>query len=396
MFLSQVKVNLRQYLAFQTILFLLWPFGSFLCSLLLIRNKVSRLFFVLFSILAGYQLIYPENFDISRHLEQFKALTSLSFADIFSAEYFLLNRIVDLYGIILFYTVSLFTSNEQVLTACIYFVYSFIFVKFLKRLFEVLPEKVSVVTNIFFIGILFTFPIDNIQAIRFGTSFIFFIYFFVRSILGDKKAHYWLLLTPAIHFSMILPCLLYFVYRYLRVKERICWLIVFIALSGRSVIGLLAGYIQNFSGNNIYSAVFTAYETQKDTFEKGLESYYWYIQYKDLFVAVVLTFIVVIVQKANSSWPMKDHFFRFLLLFLAALLLCSFNPILLVRMRIIFIMLCYLYLFLTSIAWKGYVLTLCGCITVIPILWQIVVNLRQAMEVVPSVLLIPLTYLPFL
>lgn len=395
MFLNEVKVNLQQYLAFQVVLFLLWPFGSFLCSLFLIRNQISRLFFVLFSILAGYQLIYPENFDISRYFEQFETLTSLSFAGVFNADYFLLNRVTDLYGIILLYTVSLFSSNEQVLTVCIYFVYSFIFVKFLKRLFDLLPEKVSIITTVFFLGILFTFPINNIQAIRFPTSFIYFVYFFVKSILGDKKASWGILLAPVIHFSMVLPCVLYFVYKHLSLKERTCWLIVLIALCGGGMMGLFSGYVQNLSSDNIYKAVFISYETQKAYFEDALESYHWYIRYKDLFVAVALTVIVLIVQKTTTSWPLKDDLFRFLLLFLAVLLLCSFNPILLVRMRLIFIMLCYLYLFLVSISCKGYILVFCGGLALIPLLWQVVVNLRQALEVVPSVLLMPLTYLTF-
>ena len=155
------------------ILFLVWPFGSFIYALRNIQSRSSQIVF--FLICAAFGLCIEtknETFDMTRITEEFLSYRYVNFD-------FLYNEIVDsiqgvgdrdIYDKILFWIVNQMSSNEHVFWMIASMVYAFFYLKSLS--FVLKDDKFHSCLIGFMIVFMFTMPqpIFTVTGLRFWTA----------------------------------------------------------------------------------------------------------------------------------------------------------------------------------------------------------------------------------
>lgn len=215
------------------ILFLVWPFGSFIYALRNIQSRSSQIVF--FLICAAFGLCIEtknETFDMTRITEEFLSYRYVNFD-------FLYNEIVDsiqgvgdrdIYDKILFWIANQMSSNEHVFWMIASMVYAFFYLKSLS--FVLKDDKFHSCLMGFMIVFMFTMPqpIFTVTGLRFWTAGWLAVLCTLQ-ILRNNNYNYvlFLLLTPFIHVTYwIYVFLLLFVY-IIKHCEKILICILFIS-----------------------------------------------------------------------------------------------------------------------------------------------------------------------
>lgn len=196
-------------------LFILLPWAGFLCSLFDFKTKKSAFVYVAFSMLYGYSISFSDtSADSYRYALVFANFdNSLNYNRIITL--YQLGELRDLYRLILFYFVSIFTNNPKIMFAIaggIYGLFSYLNLRILINQKKQTNDKYVFLLVLIF----YTFvSLSNINGFRFWTGAMVLFYASYHFIL--KKKNIWLLgvlVTPLFHYGFMLIMPLLIVYRY--------------------------------------------------------------------------------------------------------------------------------------------------------------------------------------
>lgn len=221
--------NITHYSDFigKLLLFIIWPFGAFLASLIKPNSKSSYCIYWLFGILFCWSMYYKgESIDFNNIVLRFYAQPDLSFNE-------LIERITnlytdnskdsDIYNILLNWVTQQFSNNFHTLFAIASIPYLFFMLNSLKYITND-EKRFSSSTFCYLILLLFVLPKDIfwVQNFRFTTATWVSIYALIKTYYSGQKS-YWLLLfvTPLIHSSfwfLIIVAILYVVSRKIPIK----------------------------------------------------------------------------------------------------------------------------------------------------------------------------------
>lgn len=222
---SYQKIRLNIFL---TILFIIWPFASFLLSLFTYKNKYSRIIFVLFWALWGYSRILIWGQDSTYWTREFFNYEYFSFSDFFLLKIGSLgSESTDFIYSLFLFIMSKITNSSAILWAILSGLFTYLYIKAYKPLFK--HGNRSIGDFIIFIIFMFFIP-KTAFGVRFWFAVLIFLISIVRIILyNEKKYIYVLPITILIHFSFILPIIAYIFYRFTN-RNRIFSYSIFIGL----------------------------------------------------------------------------------------------------------------------------------------------------------------------
>lgn len=195
-------------------LFILWPFGSFLCALQNIKLKSSAFIIILFSMVFGYGFSFTDSSaDSYRIAFVFSVFNFSSFSEIIAL--FKAGGSVDIYRFLMYGITKLFTNNPKVLYALCGLVFGVFMYLSLVMFSKEKDNKNEYYITLLFILFFSLNPLTNLNGFRFWTATWVFFYAVMNFCIYNKKS--WIigiLVTPLIHFSYLsmMPVVLFFVF----------------------------------------------------------------------------------------------------------------------------------------------------------------------------------------
>lgn len=310
---NQIFKNEGAVYSFVLLLFLLFPFITFLGAIIKFKSKYSHFIFVLFTTLFGYNMVAEsEGLDLFRMHEMLQVYSPYSISQI--GESFIntwtnkgesivqSNNNADIYESIVSLFVSRFTDNGKVLMAVFGFFYGLVFVNVLRKFTnKITNDSLFVVLLILFATMMM--PLNQLAGVRYGTATYIFVLAVINFIqnteIRNRYVHLVLLciVSCLIHFSFVLPSFLLIVFVLvfinfdIRKLLNVLYFIYIISFFFPNLISLiLPNDIQNLFGDGI--AARTAVYSDKDTNLVAKNDYFrnssWYIVYPYMFSTWVI------------------------------------------------------------------------------------------------------------
>jgi hypothetical protein len=327
-------------------MFFILPILGFLVSLNNIRSKSSAIVYIAFAMLFGYAISFTDtSADSYRYAEAFARFdNSLDYNRI--VEMYQGGELRDMYRMLLFYFVSLFSSNPKVMYAfagLVYGVLSYLILRiFVKERDNKFDKYIIILTLVFFTYI----SLANINGFRFNTGALFLFYSTYNFVIQKKMI--WalgILISPLFHFGLILivPIILFYgiIKSYLWNKNGVkqimitTFIITFILswIIGTNSINLNfltdGGIVSGAAGNRINyinsSDVATLVEKRREnSLFLGVQRYFD-IGIK-FFVFFTVLFINKIIKSMKGNKTEYIQFFTFIVFFYSIAFLASSFP----------------------------------------------------------------------
>lgn len=196
------------------LLFIL-PVAGFLTSLFNIKSKSSAIVYVSFATLFGYAVSFLDSgADSYRYAEAFNRLDNTLDYDII-VQLYLSGELRDLYRLLLFYFVSLFSNNPKVMYAFAGFVYGIFsylsLLIFVRERGSNWDRYVLVLALVFYSYI----SLSNINGFRFNTASLVLFYSLYNFFIQKKTA--WavgIIITPLFHYGFVLVVPVLLLYKF--------------------------------------------------------------------------------------------------------------------------------------------------------------------------------------
>ena len=244
---------------FNIILFILWPFGGFLFSMIRPINRTTYLYFAFFFFLIGSSFyLQNELADSFRYAENYKNFCKNG-VDVMFVYYFLFLGQLDIYTFLSYCLCGFFSDNPRILFG----LYGIVFGLFVCHYYVLIRKDFSNKKNLYIWIILliiyFLNPHTNINGVRFWTAtWMFFSLIISDTFYRKRKTFVFICLTPLIHTSYIIPLLLLFISQLQLLKTRtvyifsICMFIIGSVLEIRKFIDFLPMDLGVFSHFQAY------------------------------------------------------------------------------------------------------------------------------------------------
>lgn len=195
-------------------LFFILPVGGFLTALLDIRSRSSAFVYVAFAMLFGYAISFSDpSADSYRYAQAFSQFDNTLDYNAIVALY-QNGELRDLYRVLLFYFVSIFTDNPKIMYAfagLVYGIFSYLSLKiFVKAKGGKLDMYVFIMALVFFTYV----SLSNINGFRFWTGGAVLFYSTYKCIIEKKTAWFaGVLITPLFHYGFLLIVPVLILYR---------------------------------------------------------------------------------------------------------------------------------------------------------------------------------------
>lgn len=195
-------------------LFFILPISGFCTSLFDLKSKSTAFIYVLFAMVVGYSISFTDaSADSFRYAEAFSRFdNTLDYNRIVNL--YLDGELRDLYRLLLFYIVSLFSNNPKVMYAfagLVYGSFSYMCIRiFVKERGENFDFYTFILALIFFTYV----SLSNLNSFRFNTGAVFFFISVYNYIINKKPI--WIigiLMTPLFHYGFILVVPVMIIYK---------------------------------------------------------------------------------------------------------------------------------------------------------------------------------------
>lgn len=243
---------------------LLWLFNPFISTIYLFKNfryNTSIYPYLLLSLFFGISFVVSTTggdseryaMDLIQYEHQ-----NLSFQELLANLYTDSGTKIDIYQPFLTWLVSTFTSNVKVLFSVYATIFGFFWFKSLIIVRSQLKIPLKKIALLVFLLLVFTNPIWKINGVRMWTAIGVFFYGILLLHIEDKKKGWVFLLFPMfIHFSLVLPLVLYLFYRLLPLKNALLLFSVYLVTFFlgeldlelvRNYLSLLPDFVQSKDG----------------------------------------------------------------------------------------------------------------------------------------------------
>lgn len=216
------------------ILFILWPFGSFLIAIQHFYKKEAKLIVYMFIVLFGLTFVLGnELLDSYRYAEYFEYAATLTINDLglILGTLFASEGSLDLARPLLSFIVSRFTSDYHIFFGVIAAIFGYFYLKSINLVYQDYRKTRTYIALIFLLFfILIINPIFHINAYRFWTAtWIFFYGAHKLIILKEKKYLFLILLSITFHFSFIAPALVLITYMILGNRNKLYIILIILS-----------------------------------------------------------------------------------------------------------------------------------------------------------------------
>ncbi len=336
----------RKYTLILAFIFVIWPFGAFILSLLTFNLKISRIIFVLFWGIWGYSRNLIWGHDSTDWTLEFVSFSNLEFNEFITSHILTLGiDSTDFLISLLSFSISRITQN----TAMFWFIhgllFSYLYVKCYPTLLKDQYHKKLGLFALFII--FFLFIPRTAYGVRFWYAALIYIYSIIKIILyNEKKYRILLFLAPLIHFSFIILVFSYIYYDLTNKNKKIFLTIWFTLAICFNLIGFsnLIGFVENFP---IFGRKIESYGNIQSRGEYFAEKSIFFMLDKYLYTFYSVFIVLLFRIKSNLTTLSINEQLRkfnyFLMIFLGTLIFLSDFLDALDRFSIIFTLLTILY-----------------------------------------------------
>lgn len=393
---SKIKSLFNEYGAL--LMFILWPFWGFIIACFNFRNTLSKTIIILFFILYGFTIVNDQiGFDLytnSLAFKQFVAQPDSYFFELFT-NLFKQDKNLDIFQRLLSFTVSRFTSDENILFALYSLVFGFLYIKGLSLLYK--NERSNKLLIIIYLFIVFTYPVTSIGNFRFFSAiWIFFIGAY--HVLFEKSYKYLFVcfLAMLMHFGLGVANLLLLLYLLIGNKDIYYFVLV---IASFIIPSFFDAYIVSFSNKlgSGFEDKANMYLNEDYVYAVKNQSFVWFLTARQQFLNFYL-FIVLSVSyylKLKFSNIKLNNFFQFSLLLLSFSNFTINVPSLGSRYMGIFQLFAFTFIYLFSLNIDKQKINFWIYLGLIPLALQIMIMLRFAADTINIWLLTP-TPLPLI
>lgn len=323
---------------FLLLLFLVWPFGSVIFSLVQYNVKWTK------NIIWGFVVFYGalfvlsnETMDANRIKEKFEFFYFNDFNITDVLKYFYLDNenAVDIIQPLILYITSKLSSNFQFLMAILALILGFFYSRNICYLYDKSATKIKPFNYLIIWMFIFVIGFWEINMFRFWTSALMFFYAITPFLLENKKGKLWLLfLTPFLHFSFLLPLAAFLFYFFVKNKITLIFYLFLLSffltsLNTETIGNILMEFLpQNFHSkisaytSASYAEKIAAAETSMSKYLRlamfaiinisFVILYYGYGKVikkdKNLYKLFIFTLLIMAVGNLASSIPSGDRF----------------------------------------------------------------------------------------
>lgn len=310
----------KKTIGFFVLLFIIWPFGSFLFALSNFSRKESHIIIMLFTGLFGYSMIAESaGLDIHRVLGLAGIYSAYSSSQIIEVVTGLYgpdpDNAVDIYKDLVAFIVSRFTTNGNILFMVFGLIYGWIYTKSINVLISFENGK-----NIFTIVILLSFSVafglDQLAGVRFATA-AYVLFFGIFNFLKSNKKNYLFIasLSLLIHFAYLSVLVVFILFLLINRRYRIIYSILIFSF-------ISAGFFQG-TINQIISYLGGSIEERAKLYtqlESGQQRLIWYVALREnlmtIYAFIFILFTKIRRMKLNRN-ALSDKLLHFSLLLLA-------------------------------------------------------------------------------
>lgn len=208
------------------LIFLIWPFLSVIIAFKEYRYSWAKNIIWFFTAYFAYSKVDPPEYytDAVGYRSSFISFAKEgTFSDLLDS--FIFGETADFFEPILKYVISRFTDNYQIYFMIIGLMYGYFYSRNLWMLLDKVKTKLTFVSVFIFIIFSLIIPIWNLGGFRFYLASQVFIYgIFNFLILKNKSSIFFLLFSPIIHFSFVLPVISFLIYKFIGNRTTIFFL----------------------------------------------------------------------------------------------------------------------------------------------------------------------------
>lgn len=209
------------------IVFLFWPILALRLSIINRDKEWAKNIFWIFCVYYGYTFIIPnvgsDAYSYAQTFHEF-GLKSISISDMLSSLF--KDKNVDVLQPVISYTVSRFTNDSRILFATYALIFGYFYTNNLWYLFEKIDKKSSFILGVYILVFALICPIWRINGFRFWTATHIFLFGLLPYLLdGNKKSILISTLSIFVHFSFVLPVLVWVVYALTGNKQKLFFFI---------------------------------------------------------------------------------------------------------------------------------------------------------------------------
>lgn len=219
-------------------------------------GNVERYYWSLLFFFVSYGLLFvlPDNGDAYRHYQHFLATKDIPFSQVLSQIKDVLSlqseSDSDIYVLLSNYFVSIFSSSISVLFGFHALIYSLIYLASLKLVLTGTNPNKNILTFILFLLIIFIASIAKIQYVRYYLAMWFFLYATIGFLKTRNRIHlFYGLISVLIHFSFVVPLILFFVYIFFKDRFLIWFVIGILAFTTNNFLGQYTSTILTYSNH---------------------------------------------------------------------------------------------------------------------------------------------------
>lgn len=245
----------KSYIKLNILFILLLPIlgcVSFLKSGNITRYAPSFFFFLVFF---GVFFVVPPSGDAYRQYQDFIRFSEVGFNE-FKDEFvkiltFKSSDESDIYAYTSKFLLSRISDSASIFFGFHAFTFALIYISTLKLVLKNIKVHKTILTSFFFLLIVFVAPISKIQYVRYYFAGWLFIYGSLKVLKSNKYKYYLLIvLSIFVHFSFVVPAILFIGYFFLR-KKMYLWMIVAIfAFTSNSFLSQFSSSISTLSQSN--------------------------------------------------------------------------------------------------------------------------------------------------
>ncbi len=389
--------SLRNFL----ILFLIWPFMSFVVAITNYKNREARPFVYIYIIYFGFTFYVGQTgMDSARYVDAFLYNATLPISDFFNALGGLYNEnTVDILEPLISFIVSRFTLNYSYLFASYAALFGIFYLKSIQILFKEYTRQPSYNALVYFIFFIFIIPVTSIFAPRMWiAAWMFFLGASQVVIYGKGKYLLVALSACLMHWSFILLNLVLLIYYFIGNLNKVYFPLVLLSF----ILPNILLPVFNWASLNTGTALQLRYSGYSSDHyiayvQEAAEQLNWYVQlsrdliYYYLLVGILLVFLT---RKEFMKGGAEKNLFSFLLLLLSFVNFGSPFPDF-GRFRIVFMLFATFYMFLYFVKKEGSRISYFTYLGIIPMVLYVLVDFRIGSDVINAWILLPLFGVPF-
>ncbi len=210
------------------VIFLLWPFLSFLRAIGQYWQPWAKNLVWLFTIFFGYNIVSQGSYtDIQGYISQFKEFTrsDSTFVSFLNTLYSKESGYTDIIQQIVTYLTSRFTTDPRILTALFGAIFGFFYSRNIWYLIEIFGKPLTLISGFLLIIFSLIMGMWEMNVYRFGTATHVFL-FGALPYLFERKKKYLIVSAVSIlfHFSFILPVAFMLIYIFLGNRSTLFYL----------------------------------------------------------------------------------------------------------------------------------------------------------------------------